>query len=118
MKERRFDVVNITRVHENVARPFLGRLTNYDIYNARFKSDAVLQPFDVPESIIEHIFYLVSQRYKHDTDGVFVADIWLFEDAEQVGGCKVDLFIEDNRVMGVNYDYCYPKRKSKVAADE
>ena len=118
MIDRRFEVVTVVRVNDGICKPFFGNLTNYDVYNGKFKHDACIEPFEIPHDIIEHIFVLVATRFKHDCDGVYTADIHIFDDNVQVGGCKVQIFVEDNRIMGVNKDYCYPRRKGKGAADE
>lgn len=112
MKERRFEVVTVVRVNDGIAKPFFGNLVNFDIYNDKFKSDSCIEPFEIPQEVIKDLFWLISHRFKHDSDGVYTADIHVLDDNEKVGGAKVQLFIEDNRVLGINKDYCYPRRKA------
>lgn len=110
----KFEVITVVRINDGIAKPFLGNLVNWDVYNGKYKSDSCIEPFEVPQEIIEHIFVLAAQRFKHEVDGIYTADIHLYDGNEQVGGCKVQICVEDNRIIGVNRDYCYPRRKSKV----
>ena len=116
MIDRRFEIAVVVKINDGICKPFFGNLVNFDVYNNRFKSDACIEPFEIPQEVIEHLFWLISHRFKHDSDGVYTADIHVIDDNVKTGGAKIQLFIEDNRVLGVNKDYCYPRRKG--AADD
>lgn len=114
----KFEVINVTKVNENCAKPFIGNLTNYDIYHGCYRHESHIEPFEIPHHVIENIFFLVAQRFGHKNDGIFVSDVHVFENGEQTGGVKLDICIENNRIVGINHSFCYPRRKARVNENE
>ena len=118
MNNRKYEVISVIKVNEGNAKPWLGNLTNFDIYHGLFRHEAHIEPFEIPHSVIENIFFLVAQRFGHKNDGIYVADVHVFENGVQNGGVKLDLCIENNRIVGINHNFCYPRRKARVTQNE
>lgn len=100
---KNYEIISIVKVEDSLTKPWYGTEHNYDIFSGKH-SQTILEHFTLSDEVINAVIVAVMNRWGTDCNHVFVCDVGMRgENGEPNIYFKVDIRLEENRLVGVNY---------------